>query len=112
MRHHAQAGHHVALQLPFLPKATLETILYHHERWDGGGYPHGLAGADIPLLAHIFSVCDVYDALTSVRPYKDAWGHKDALNEIQAQAGRQFDPVVVKAFARLCRPGDSGCSGG
>ncbi len=98
MRRHVEAGYNVALQLPFLPKETLETILYHHERWDGTGYPHGLAATEIPLTARIFSVCDVYDALTSVRPYKNAWSRKDALAEIQAQAGRQFDPVVVAAF--------------
>ena len=104
MRRHVEAGYKVALQLPFLPQETLETILYHHERWDGGGYPHGLAGTEIPLLARIFSVCDVYDALTSVRPYKHAWSHQDALAEIQVQAGRQFDPTVVRAFALLCQP--------
>jgi putative nucleotidyltransferase with HDIG domain len=103
MRRHVESGHKVALQLPFLPKATLETILYHHERWDGGGYPHGLAGAEIPLAARIFSVCDVYDALTSVRPYKAAWTHEAALAEIQAQAGSQFDPEVVRTFNRLCQ---------
>lgn len=104
MRRHAQAGHEVAQQLPFLPAKTLQTILHHHERWDGAGYPHGLAGTDIPLTARIFSVCDVYDALTSVRPYKTAWSHGDALAEIQAQAGRQFDPEVVRVFATLWRP--------
>ena len=102
MRQHVEAGYRVALQLPFLPKATLETILYHHERWDGGGYPHGLATTEIPLSARIFSVCDVYDALTSVRPYKNAWSHEDALAEIQAQVERQFDPAVVRAFVSLC----------
>ena len=104
MRRHVEAGYKVALQLPFLPEETLETILYHHERWDGGGYPHGLAETEIPLSARIFSVCDVYDALTSVRPYKHAWSHHDALTEIQAQAGRQFDPAVVQAFVSLCLP--------
>ena len=104
MRRHVEAGYKVALQLPFLPEETLETILYHHERWDGGGYPHGLAGTNIPLLARIFSVCDVYDALISVRPYKQAWNRGDAVAEIQAQAGRQFDPEVVAAFVSLCLP--------
>ena len=104
MRRHVEAGYKVALQLPFLPEETLETILYHHERWDGGGYPHGLAETNIPLLARIFSVCDVYDALISVRPYKRAWNRGDAVAEIQAQAGRQFDPEVVAAFVSLCLP--------
>ena len=104
MRHHVELGYKVAVQLPFLPEATLQTILHHHERWDGAGYPHGLAGTEIPLTARIFSVCDVYDALTSTRPYKNAWSHEDALAEIQAQAGRQFDPEVVEAFAALRQP--------
>ncbi len=104
MRRHVEAGHQVATLLPFLPEATLQTILYHHERWDGAGYPHGLAGSEIPLTARIFSVCDVYDALTSDRPYKKAWSHEDALAEIQAQSGRQFDPAVVRAFVALCQP--------
>ena len=102
MRAHAESGYKIALQLPFLPQATLETILYHHERYDGAGYPHSLAGPDVPLLARIFSVCDVYDALTSVRPYKSAWSHEKALAELHRQAGRQFDPAVVTAFAGLC----------
>ena len=104
MRRHVEAGYKVALQLPFLPQETLETILYHHERWDGGGYPHGLAGTKIPLSARIFSVCDVYDALISVRPYKNAWRHDDAIVELQAQAGRQFDPEVIEVFVSLCLP--------
>lgn len=101
MRQHVTAGYRVAAQLEFLPRATLETVLHHHERWDGRGYPHGLQGAEIPLLARIFSVCDVYDALTSERPYKKAWSHEAALAEIRAQAGAQFDPQVVEAFAGL-----------
>ena len=104
MRRHVEVGHKVAALLPFLPEATLQTILHHHERWDGAGYPHGLSGPEIPLAARVFSVCDVYDALTSDRPYKNAWSHEDALAEIQAQAGRQFDPVVVRAFMTLCQP--------
>lgn len=104
MRRHAEAGYKVAALLPFLPEATLQAILYHHERWDGAGYPHGLSGSEIPLTARIFSVCDVYDALTSERPYKNAWSHEDALAEIQAQAGRQFDPAVVQVFTALCQP--------
>lgn len=101
MRQHVTAGHHVAEQLDFLPPATLETVLHHHERWDGQGYPHRLKGAEIPLLARIFSVCDVYDALTSKRPYKKAWSHEEALFEIRAQSGTQFDPQVVEVFAGL-----------
>ena len=64
----------------------------HHEHWDGSGYPAGLAGEDIPLAGRICAVCDVYDALVSARPYKAAWAVEDALDEIRALSGSQFDP--------------------
>jgi response regulator RpfG family c-di-GMP phosphodiesterase len=70
----------------------------HHERWDGRGYPRGLAGDAIPLAARIVALADVYDALTSVRPYKDAWSHARALDWGRAGAGAHFDPRVVAAF--------------
>ena len=101
MRKHSEMGHRFAEKLSFLPEATRAVVRYHHERFDGRGYPHGVAGRDIPLLARIFSVCDVYDALTSERPYKRAWTHKAALSEISAQAGSQFDPEVVAALLEL-----------
>ena len=75
--------------------------LSHHERWDGGGYPHGLAGEEIPLAARIVAVADVFDALTHERPYKEAWPLEQAVGEILGQAGRQFDPGLVEAFSRL-----------
>lgn len=70
----------------------------HHERWNGAGYPAGLIGDEIPLPARIVTVADVFDALTSERPYKHAWGPDQALEEIRREAGEQFDPVVVEAF--------------
>ncbi len=73
----------------------------HHERWDGSGYPRGLKGTQIPLAARIFAVVDVWDALRSERPYREAWPAKKVLKHIHDQAGKQFDPEVVKAFARL-----------
>jgi HD-GYP domain-containing protein (c-di-GMP phosphodiesterase class II)/CHASE2 domain-containing sensor protein len=73
----------------------------HHERWDGEGYPDGLRGEQIPLAARICTVCDVFDALLSVRPYKPAWPLADALAELTAQRGRQFDPALVDAFVTL-----------
>lgn len=73
---------------------------FHHERWDGKGYPGGLAGTQIPLPARIVSVADVFDALTSERPYKKAWTNEDARAEILAGAGTQFDPSLVAAFER------------
>jgi two-component system response regulator RpfG len=76
--------------------------LNHHERFDGTGYPNGLAGKDIPLLARIVSVADVYDALVSPRPYKKAWSIKDARDYLRKHGGTQFDPSCVEAFfARL-----------
>ena len=76
----------------------------HHERWDGKGYPSGLSGKDIPLAARIVAICDVYDALTSKRVYKDAWTDDDAMQVLRDGAGTQFDPDLVKIF--LARPRD------
>ncbi len=73
---------------------------YHHERWDGTGYPHALRGNEIPLVARIVAVADVYDALTSKRPYKNAMTHKDSRDIIVAGCGKHFDPEIVGAFLR------------
>jgi putative two-component system response regulator len=75
--------------------------LSHHERWDGRGYPLRLAGEQVPLAARITAVADVFDALTHERPYKRAWAIDEAIAEIRAQAGSQFDPAVVEAFCSL-----------
>ncbi|MBI5962281.1 MAG: HD domain-containing protein [Chloroflexi bacterium] len=80
---------------------TLDIIHYHHEHWNGKGYPDGLKGLQIPLVARIFSVVDVFDALTSDRPYRPAWSRSQALNYLMDQAGIQFDPKVVKAFMEI-----------
>jgi PAS domain S-box-containing protein len=77
-----------------------EITLYHHERWDGSGYPHGLSGEDIPLSARIVALADVYDALTSSRPYKPAYNHEQARMLIVEESGRQFDPTIVNAFLK------------
>ena len=73
----------------------------HHERWDGWGYPDGLTGDAIPRAARIAAICDVFDALRSPRPYKAAWSLEEALGELEAQRGRQFDPALVDAFLAL-----------
>ena len=73
----------------------------HHERWDGTGYPDGLAGEAIPLEARLVHVADVFDVLVHERPYKEAWTVEDAAGEIRAGAGTQFDPAVVAAFDAL-----------
>lgn len=78
----------------------------HHERWDGGGYPAGLKGEEIPLSTRIVSVADVYDALVHSRPYKKAWALIDAVAYLEAEKGKQFDPVVVDAFLRIFRRGE------
>jgi len=69
--------------------------LYHHEKWDGSGYPHGLAGEAIPLEARIVAVTDVFDALTSARPYKQAWSVEETLQHMRAQKGLHFEPLLV-----------------
>jgi response regulator RpfG family c-di-GMP phosphodiesterase len=84
---------------PFMSLAT-QIAFYHHERWDGQGYPHGLAKEKIPLAARIVAVADVYDALTSKRPYKDPLSHLESKGIILSGSGSQFDPEVVAAFLR------------
>ncbi|MDR0946684.1 MAG: response regulator [Ruminococcus sp.] len=71
---------------------------FHHEKWDGGGYPYGLSGNDIPLQGRIMAIADVYDALTSTRPYKEALPHEKAVEIIVSESGTHFDPVLVKEF--------------
>jgi HD-GYP domain-containing protein (c-di-GMP phosphodiesterase class II) len=75
--------------------------LAHHERWDGTGYPAGLAGEEIPIEARIVAICDVFDALLSERPYKQPWSLQDAINEIRNQSGRHFDPRLVGIFVTM-----------
>jgi HD-GYP domain-containing protein (c-di-GMP phosphodiesterase class II) len=84
-------------QAPSLSGA-LSVVRHHHERWDGGGYPDGLAGETIPLQARMAAVADVWDALTSDRAYRPAWSAQRALDHIVAGAGSQFDPDCVEAF--------------
>jgi putative two-component system response regulator len=79
---------------PLLAMAR-EIALYHHEKWDGSGYPHGLKGEEIPLTARIVAIADVFDALTSERPYKKAWSEEDAIALLQREAGKHFDPQLV-----------------
>jgi putative two-component system response regulator len=74
---------------------------WHHERWDGAGYPDGLAGEAIPLAARVVAVVDVADALSHDRPYRSAWPMSRVLAELRDQSGRQFDPNVVQAYLQL-----------
>lgn len=103
---HTVKGYEIASKIPTLSRGALEVIRHHHERWDGLGYPDGLQGEAIPLGARVFAVCDVFDALTSERPYKRAWTEAKALGEIGAQAGRQFDPHVAQVFLKMQRASD------
>ncbi len=79
-------------------KPALDIPYCHHERWDGNGYPRGLKGNETPLPARIFAVVDVYDALTSDRPYRKAWSKESALDHIKKERGKQFDPQIVDIF--------------
>jgi HD-GYP domain-containing protein (c-di-GMP phosphodiesterase class II) len=97
MQAHTTYAYDLLMHIPFLLKA-LDIPYCHHERWDGNGYPRGLAGTDIPLSARVFSVVDVYDALTSDRRYRPAWPAEKAMNYIRERAGTEFDPSVVEAF--------------
>lgn len=79
-------------------------IATHHEHWDGNGYPHRLKGEKIPLCGRIVAICDVYDALTTDRPYRAAWSHDKAASYIRERSGAQFDPFLVEPFLRVVVP--------
>jgi putative nucleotidyltransferase with HDIG domain len=97
MHAHPVIGHQMLKDVPFL-RSSLSGIRHHHERWDGTGYPDTLSGETIPLQVRILSVSDVFDALTSDRPYRDAMSVAEATEMITHESGRQFDPAVVTAF--------------
>jgi putative nucleotidyltransferase with HDIG domain len=97
MRQHPQLAHDWLFSIPFLRHA-LEIPYYHHEKWDGTGYPHGLKGELIPLAARIFAIVDVWDALTNDRPYRRAWPHAKAIEYIRSKSGLYFDPQIVEIF--------------
>jgi PAS domain S-box-containing protein/putative nucleotidyltransferase with HDIG domain len=102
MRQHTEMGARILGEGTFpVLRAAQEITLNHHERWDGRGYPNGLAGEDIPLFGRIVAVADVFDALTHQRPYKAAWPIEAAIAEIERCRGSQFDPMVVDAFTSL-----------
>ena len=100
MRIHTDIGARIVGDIPFL-QDTLPVILYHHERWDGSGYPSGLKQEEIPIQARIFAVVDVFDALTSKRSYRSRSSAAEALNYLREQAGILFDPLVVEALTRI-----------
>jgi putative nucleotidyltransferase with HDIG domain len=100
MRRHPVIGADIVRGIDFLGAAA-DVIRSHHERWDGGGYPDGLAGEQIPLAARVFAVADVFDALTTERPYRPASSLAEARATIISESGTHFDPQVVDAFASL-----------
>lgn len=100
MRRHPKIALDMLTAIPFLSPA-LDIPYYHHERWDGTGYPEGLSGNQIPRCARIFAVVDVYDALISDRPYREALSQGDALSYIQGVSGTHFDPEVVDEFLKM-----------
>jgi len=97
MREHPVIGYEMLKGLHFL-ESSLEGVRHHHEHWDGGGYPDGVKGEDIPLAVRILTVADALDALTSDRPYRTAMSFLDAVHRIEAGAGNQFDPAVIRAL--------------
>lgn len=103
MEHHARIGFHILNDSASTPLTLLaaEIALYHHEHWDGKGYPQGLKGEEIPLSGRIAALCDVYDALRSARPYKTAWSAEETLAYFRERSGTHFDPQLVHVFERI-----------
>ncbi len=102
MKQHPVYAYEMLQPIHYLHQA-LDIPYCHHEKWDGTGYPRALQGEEIPLVARIFAVMDVWDALTSDRPYRAAWSHEKALEHIQEQSGKHFDPRVVERFTELIK---------
>ena len=100
MQQHVLYGYNILAPI-ISARHTLDITLYHHEHWDGKGYPYGLKGEQIPLVARLFTIIDVYDALKSDRPYRSAWSHEQVLQYLKAQAGQEFDPYIVKLFLEI-----------
>jgi GAF domain-containing protein len=100
MRKHPQYGYDLLSSIEYL-RGALDIPYYHHEKWNGTGYPRGLKGEEIPLAARIFAIVDVWDALLSERPYRPAWGNDQVMDYLKAQSGIHFDPKILEVFLRL-----------
>ena len=98
VREHPWLGERIVALVPALSGVTRQVIACHHERWDGDGYPRGLAGSNIPVAARIFAVVDAFDAMTNEQPYRDAIAQQLAVEEIRDKAGSQFDPAIAAKF--------------
>jgi putative nucleotidyltransferase with HDIG domain len=107
MKQHAQLGELIIQEIPNL-REIRSAVVSHHERWDGAGYPHGLSGEAIPLLGRILSVADAYSAMISDRPYRSGLSVQDAVAQLRAGAGTQFDPALVKLFVEAICAHDRG----
>ncbi|MDT4954632.1 MAG: hypothetical protein QOJ02_2770 [Acidobacteriota bacterium] len=101
MRLHPACGEIIISKIPGTTRTIRQIVLYHHEHWDGSGYPEGLRGIDIPLAARIISIVDVYTALRARRSYKPTLTKPEALETLQEMAGRELDPCMVEDFVRL-----------
>ena len=102
MRKHPSYAFQMLSPIPYL-KYALDIPYCHHEKWDGSGYPRGLKEDEIPLSARMFAVVDVFDALTSDRPYRKAWTHEETRRYIESQAGVHFDSQIVEVFIEIER---------
>ena len=100
MQQHVLYGYNILAPI-ISARHTLDITLYHHEHWDGKGYPYGLKGEQIPLVARLFTIIDVYDALKSDRPYRSAWSHSQVIQYMREQAGQEFDPHILKLFLEI-----------
>ena len=101
MKQHPLLAKRILEAAPFLPEEVVEIPLYHHERWDGSGYPFGLVGEQIPLSARVFAIVDVWDALRSERPYRLPWPEQRILRYLRLNAGVLFDPFLVEVFIQV-----------
>ena len=100
MRRHTLIGYRALKSIPFLHDA-LDIVLYHHERWDGSGYPEGLQGEAIPISARLYAIVGVWDSLRSDQPYRPGWTDEQARQYLMAQAGCHFDPQLVQLFLEM-----------
>ncbi len=111
VQRHPEIGYRIVHAMPELAQIA-DGVLCHHEHWNGGGYPQGLEGEAIPLLARIIAVIDAYDAMTHDRPYRKRLSRREALEELQRCAGRQFDPRLVSVFAEIMQTETMACERG
>ena len=105
MRRHPAYAYEMLLPIYYL-KPALDIPYCHHEKWDGTGYPRGLKGEEIPLAARIFTIADVWDALSHDRPYNKAWSREKIIAYFEEQSGKHFDPAIVKLFLSMAEKGE------